>query len=492
MTEARESASVIDRAGAGGPAPVAVIPAQRGPIASSDVPVEWMRHRAAARSWLRGSGQTLELASTTLLGLGVALAAPDPLVPLLALAIWTAGAHCPGRTVTTPLRDELRAVTVAALVPMALLAIGAATSVIAQEELRHGLLSVALPAALAMLLRGLRRMMQEPIRIVAVGDRAFVARVVSHLPRTSRSRVVAAVVVEQGLSPEDVPLQILGTPTYGDLERVSGVVSDHAGDLVLVDSAHGTSAIGFQRLSWALEGSRVAVGTTGPFGAAAPHRLRPGRLGHASVVDVREPRPSAFVRGVKRAIDRVLGFVALVAVSPLVLVLMLAVRVDSPGPALFAQTRVGRHGKPFRMYKLRTMVADADEHKHLLHDTNEADSVLFKIRRDPRITRMGAFLRSWSLDELPQLINVVRGEMSLVGPRPHLPEEVERMDSWSRRRHAVSPGITGMWQVSGRSDLSRSEASELDTHYADNWSLGGDAVILARTIRAVLSQRGAY
>ena len=191
-------------------------------------------------------------------------------------------------------------------------------------------------------------------------------------------------------------------------------------------------------------------------------------------------------------LDRTIGAVALALAAPLLLVLMAAVRLDSPGRALFTQTRVGKDGRPFRVYKLRTMVANADEHKDLLREANEADSVLFKVRHDPRITRLGGFLRRSSLDEMPQLLNVVRGEMSLVGPRPHLPEEVERMDTVTRRRHAVLPGITGAWQVGGRSDLTWREATELDTHYADNWTLSGDASILARTVRAVLSRKGAY
>jgi lipopolysaccharide/colanic/teichoic acid biosynthesis glycosyltransferase len=138
------------------------------------------------------------------------------------------------------------------------------------------------------------------------------------------------------------------------------------------------------------------------------------------------------------------------------------------------------------------MVTDADGLKDDLKDVNEFDSVLFKMKDDPRITRVGRFLRRSSLDELPQLINVARGEMSLVGPRPYVPQEVAEMDGDTLRRHAVQPGITGLWQVSGRSDLSWEETSALDTYYADNWSLSGDAMIAVRTVKAVLGAKGAY
>jgi lipopolysaccharide/colanic/teichoic acid biosynthesis glycosyltransferase len=168
------------------------------------------------------------------------------------------------------------------------------------------------------------------------------------------------------------------------------------------------------------------------------------------------------------------------------------VRLDSRGPALFKQMRIGRGGRPFTVFKLRTMVPEAETLKGSLGELNEFDSVLFKMKSDPRVTRLGRFLRKSSLDELPQLINVVRGEMSLVGPRPFVPDEVERMQPNVLRRHAVQPGITGLWQVSGRSDLSWEEAAALDTHYADNWSLSGDTAILLRTVGAVFGSKGAY
>jgi lipopolysaccharide/colanic/teichoic acid biosynthesis glycosyltransferase len=208
--------------------------------------------------------------------------------------------------------------------------------------------------------------------------------------------------------------------------------------------------------------------------AVRPARLRgPGRL-------------------VKEIWERTAAATALVLLAPVLGALMLAVRLDSAGPALFRQTRVGKQDRLFAMWKLRTMTADAEERRDELHGANEVDGHLFKIRRDPRVTRLGRFLRRSSLDELPQLVNIVRGHMSLVGPRPALPGEVAAYDLDVRRRLVVKPGLTGLWQVSGRSDLSWEETVRLDQSYVDNWSLGLDLAILARTIRAVLGQRGAY
>jgi lipopolysaccharide/colanic/teichoic acid biosynthesis glycosyltransferase len=169
-----------------------------------------------------------------------------------------------------------------------------------------------------------------------------------------------------------------------------------------------------------------------------------------------------------------------------------AVRLSSPGPALYRQVRVGQGRVPFRMWKFRTMVESADRMRPALEAANEHDGAMFKMREDPRVTRLGRFLRRYSLDELPQLFNVLAGHMSLVGPRPPLPEEVERYDETELRRLSVKPGITGLWQVSGRSDLSWDETVALDLSYVDNWSYAGDVEVLVRTVRAVVSARGAY
>lgn len=194
----------------------------------------------------------------------------------------------------------------------------------------------------------------------------------------------------------------------------------------------------------------------------------------------------------KRAIDVGLIIVSTPLLLPLMLFISLLIRLDSPGPALFRQQRVGKGGKLFTCYKFRTMVRDAEKRRAELEALNEADGPIFKIRHDPRVTRVGRFLRRSSLDELPQLWNILLGEMSMVGPRPALPSEVECYEPWHQRRLEVLPGLTGMWQVLGRSNTSFDEMVRLDIYYAENWSVGMDLRILLQTIPAVLFGRGAY
>jgi exopolysaccharide biosynthesis polyprenyl glycosylphosphotransferase len=194
----------------------------------------------------------------------------------------------------------------------------------------------------------------------------------------------------------------------------------------------------------------------------------------------------------KRLFDTVLAGLLLLVLSPGLLAVAAGVKLTSKGPVLFRQNRVGVNGRPFAMLKFRSMVVDADGMLAELKARNEGNGVLFKLKRDPRVTRFGAFLRRYSLDELPQLVNVVRGEMSLVGPRPPLPSEVESYDYVAVRRLRLRPGLTGLWQVSGRSDLSWEESLRLDLRYVDNWSMALDLHILFRTWRAVFSGTGAY
>jgi len=190
--------------------------------------------------------------------------------------------------------------------------------------------------------------------------------------------------------------------------------------------------------------------------------------------------------------DRVGAALLLTAFAPVLAAVALAVRLDSPGPVLFRQVRVGRYGRAFQIYKFRTMHVDAERRLAEVRHLNEQDGVLFKIRDDPRVTRVGRYLRRFSLDELPQLFNVLGGTMSLVGPRPPLPREVAAYPADARRRLAVRPGMTGLWQVSGRSDLPWEEAVRLDLRYVENWSLTLDLVILLRTLTAVWRGAGAY
>lgn len=194
----------------------------------------------------------------------------------------------------------------------------------------------------------------------------------------------------------------------------------------------------------------------------------------------------------KIGLDRLGAVLLIVLLLPLLIGTALAVKIGDGGPVFFRQTRVGRDGHLFRMTKFRSMVPDAERRLAEVADQNEADAVLFKMRRDPRVTRVGRFIRRLSLDELPQLFDVLRGDMSLVGPRPALPHEVAQYSADAFRRLSVRPGITGMWQISGRSDLAYDEALRLDLWYVDHWSLVRDLKILGRTAHVVLLARGAY
>ena len=215
-------------------------------------------------------------------------------------------------------------------------------------------------------------------------------------------------------------------------------------------------------------------------------------LGGVPMIGVKEISITGWKSVTKRAIDFTIALVGLIVLSPLMLLIALAIRLDSPGPVLFRQIRVGKGGRHFVLYKFRSMREGAEEEQQKLTDLNETEGPIFKIRHDPRCTRVGRFLRRTSLDEMPQLYNVLRGEMSLVGPRPPLPTEVEHYEEWHKKRLEVSPGMTGLWQVSGRSELTFDEMVLLDIYYIENWSAALDTEIFLRTIPRVILGNGAY
>jgi exopolysaccharide biosynthesis polyprenyl glycosylphosphotransferase len=215
-------------------------------------------------------------------------------------------------------------------------------------------------------------------------------------------------------------------------------------------------------------------------------------LGGIPLVGVREVSIGQGALLIKRGMDILLAALALTLGAPVALLIALAIRLDSPGPIIFRQTRVGKGGKLFKIYKFRSMRAGAEDEMESLRELDEIDGITFKIRRDPRMTRLGRFLRRTSLDELPQFWNVLRGDMSVVGPRPNIPSEVAEYKEWQKQRLEVPPGLTGLWQVSGRSLLSFDETALLDIYYIENWSLWLDFRILLRTIPTVLSGEGAF
>jgi exopolysaccharide biosynthesis polyprenyl glycosylphosphotransferase len=321
-------------------------------------------------------------------------------------------------------------------------------------------------------------------RVLVIGDAPTTTLVKRKL--TGDPGVNAEVVGRVG--PESDPEE-LGDRLLGRVEELPVVLEEHRIERVVVAPTHqgGEDVVDVIRLATAC-GVRVAVfprmleviGTSVEF----------DDLGGQMLLGVRGLGISPSSRVLKRAFDTIVTTAGLLLLSPVVVVVAVAIKLTSPGPVLFRQTRVGRNGREFQMLKFRTMVHGADERKHEVLDLNQA-APMFKIVNDPRTTRVGRWLRRRSLDELPQLFNVLRGDMSLVGPRPLIPDEDRLFSGWERRRYHVAPGITGPWQILGSSRVPMSDMVKIDYLYCANWSLWLDAKILARTIPYVLSRRSA-
>ncbi|OLF04458.1 exopolysaccharide biosynthesis polyprenyl glycosylphosphotransferase [Actinophytocola xinjiangensis] len=301
---------------------------------------------------------------------------------------------------------------------------------------------------------------------------------------------VAAVCTADGTG--DSIAGIAGVSVVGRLDELAEHVRRGGYRIVAITADPYWNPRRLQRLAWRLEDSGAEMVVAPTLMEVAGPRLHVSGVLGMPMLRVSAPVFTGMRRVVKGVMDRV-GAVALLAMAlPLMALIAVAIAIDSRGPVLYRQRRVGKAGHEFTILKFRTMVRDADRLKPALAGDNEGAGVLFKMRRDPRVTRVGAVLRRYSLDELPQLLNVLAGAMSLVGPRPPLPQECARYEPDMRRRLLVKPGLTGLWQVSGRSDLSWEEAVRLDLRYVEDWSLAMDVMILWKTFRAVLGGQGAY
>ena len=274
----------------------------------------------------------------------------------------------------------------------------------------------------------------------------------------------------------------------GDYADVASVAVAVRADIVAVTASESIAPEALRRLAWSLEGLDVDLVVAPAVTDVAGPRVSVRPVAGLPLLYVDEPRFSGWQRLVKGTIDRIGAALGLVLLAPVLLIIGLVVRLTSHGPALFRQDRVGLDGRTFKVVKFRTMDADADHHREELHELNEGDGLLFKIADDPRVTTVGRFLRRTSVDELPQLVNVLFGEMSLVGPRP-LAVDGEAFADHEHRRHLVKPGMTGLWQVSGREEQSWDDAVRLDLYYVENWSLAMDLLILLRTVVAVFRGR---
>ena len=325
--------------------------------------------------------------------------------------------------------------------------------------------------------------------VVAVGHELAVADLVTELGRDGYHglNVVGACVVQPGELDE-----LAGVPVYGGLDDITAAVKAFGADTVAVTACPEMNGVRLRGLAWELEktGTDLCVSPALLDVAGPRTTIRP--TAGLTLLHVDHPQLTGIRLVIKDLFDRCAAAAALVMLAPVMALLAISIRLHDGGPALFTQVRIGKDGREFLIYKFRTMVVDAEKQQAELLTINDSDGVLFKLRKDPRVTAVGAYLRRWSMDELPQLFNVFLGDMSLVGPRPAVPDEVAKYAEHVRRRLVVKPGLTGLWQVNGRSDLSWDESVRLDLRYAENWSFALDLQILWKTISALVKGAGAY
>ncbi|UBU12428.1 sugar transferase [Nonomuraea gerenzanensis] len=390
--------------------------------------------------------------------------------------------------------EEFRRVVQAGVALTAGTAIG---SYVTKTDVARGYVVLALPLVtlLTLIFRHLLRRSLHRRRaagacmrkVVAVGHASSIAELV-RLFRAERHHGMDVVAACLPGGPAGERLDAV--PVAGDLSDVPLAVEHYDADTVAVLACPEMDGQALRRLAWRLERTQTELVVAPALMDVAGPRTTIRPVAGMPLLHVEHPELAGVRQLIKNVFDRLVAAALLVLLSPLLAGLAVAVRATSPGPALFRQTRVGKDGRVFTIVKFRTMRRGSEEQKITL--VSDRQGVLFKIRNDPRVTPLGVLMRRHSLDELPQLINVVRGHMSLVGPRPPLPEEVARYGDDVRRRLLVRPGLTGLWQVSGRSDLSWEESVRLDLRYVENWSLTLDLQILWKTWSAVARGQGAY
>ncbi|MFG2138127.1 exopolysaccharide biosynthesis polyprenyl glycosylphosphotransferase [Streptomyces sp. NPDC048650] len=469
------------------------------------------RRRSAARGLLQVALATDALGASVPVGaLCAAARQPHPLLMgVLAGASWLVVGAAKNRYT----RDELAGR--GAVLPvlrdwLTMLGVLAVVCVTARMEMSTAVCVLALVPCLAVTvvrrrvvhryLLAARRRAQALRRVLLVGEAGAVDGVLRELAHRTDHEYVVVGSCLVGEEPTDSALPVPARLASGDDplggapdgETVLRCAAELDADLVFVAPGLRMSPGRVRRLAWALhDGGRDLAILPGLIDVSQ-HRVRLAKAAGLTVMHIEPAARRGFPVLLKQATDRLGAAALLILLAPVFAVVAAAIRLSSNGPVFYWQVRIGRDLMPFRMWKFRTMVVTADRMRAALESANEHDGAMFKMRRDPRVTRVGRLLRRFSLDELPQLFNVLAGHMSLVGPRPPLPEEVERYDGTEVRRLSVKPGLTGLWQVSGRSDLSWDETVALDLSYVDNWSYAHDIGVLMRTVRAVVDGRGAY
>ncbi|VXB66827.1 Undecaprenyl-phosphate galactose phosphotransferase, WbaP/exopolysaccharide biosynthesis polyprenyl glycosylphosphotransferase [Citricoccus sp. K5] len=399
--------------------------------------------------------------------------------------------------------DEYKRVAMASLYLFGLIAI---ISYVFQLDLARGYVGIALPLGIVALLIGrwvLRRQLvrertsgRSIRRVVLLGGPSAVQhlhRSLSGVPGAGYKPVASILPGYSLTGPEgEEGLSLPVASVSQSIPEILRVLEDYDADALAISAGAPLKTRTVRQLGWELAERRISQIMAPALTDIAGPRIHAQPVAGLSLIHVSTPRlagPEAFL---KRSFDILASGVGLLLMSPFLLAFALAVKIDDPGPAFFHQERVGKNGERFHMHKFRSMVVDAEARLAKLQEQNEGAGVLFKMKDDPRITKFGAFIRRYSIDELPQLWNVFVGDMSLVGPRPPLPAEVEDYEQHVSRRLLVKPGITGLWQVSGRSDLSWDESVRLDLYYVENWSFLQDLLILGRTAKAVIGKDGAY
>ncbi|MDF2506791.1 MAG: polyprenyl glycosylphosphotransferase [Microbacterium sp.] len=329
-------------------------------------------------------------------------------------------------------------------------------------------------------------------RTLVVGNRDDVEYVVRTLHPIGASgyQVVGATLLDGNA--RDIEVGDTKFPVLGNVNSVSSVAAEVGADTIIVASRPEGEPEFVKQLSWQLEGTASELVLSSRLTDVAGPRISFAPVEGLPLIQVQIPRYEGGRHVLKRALDAAVATMALIPIALIAPVLALLIKLDSPGPVFFFQERVGRDGRRFKMVKFRSMKTDAEQQLAALKAQNEGAGLLFKMKDDPRVTRVGRVLRKLSLDELPQFWNVLVGDMSVVGPRPPLPSEVTAYDGTVFRRLYIKPGITGLWQVSGRSDLSWDESVRLDLRYVENWSVMNDLQIMWRTAKVMVQPSGAY
>lgn len=463
----------------------------------------WAPARERRQRWL----QTLVVTDSAITGMwliavfrafSLELSASNVSAGVAVFGLWLFMLHVKGTRRTDTLgvgSEEYKRVLAASFVTAGIAAIAALAG---QVDIgRELILAGILPATVLLLLSRwmLRRILHARAangatlhRVIVIGNARDITYLAQQLAKKSAGMYEIVGLIEDS----GTPVSLGDIPVSHTLDELEQLIQINGADAVMVAGPLASGSETVRTLGWRLEKTKTELILAAGLTDVAGPRIHMRPVEGLPLMHVEPPVFDGALMRTKRLLDILFSAAGLVLCIPLFAVIALAIRLDSSGPVVFAQRRVGKNGKEFTMLKFRTMVVDAELRLKDLQHANDGAGPLFKMKNDPRVTRIGRFLRKLSLDELPQIINVLRGDMSLVGPRPPLQSEVDAYESHTFRRLLIKPGLTGLWQVSGRSDLSWDESVRLDLYYVENWSVVGDLIIMWHTFKAMIRPQGAY